>query len=69
MPAVKKIFELIVVDIVELSTGNEFLKNTISSCDENWLEASKAKLGKQFDDGDIANLFMSQTQKQVKNNK
>ena len=34
MPAIKKIFNLMFDDIVELSTGNEILKNIIGSSNE-----------------------------------
>ena len=44
MPAVKKAFDLMGVDIVELSTENERLKNKTSVYDERWLEESKSKL-------------------------
>ena len=50
MPAIKKAFNLLGDDIVELSTKNDALKNKIGSYDEKWLEESKAKLLKQIDD-------------------
>ena len=50
MPAIKKAFNLLGDDIVELHAGNESLKNKIGSYDEKWLEESKAKLLKQFND-------------------
>ena len=46
----KKAFELIGDDAVEMSTGNESLKNKIGSYDEGWLKGSKAKLSKKIDD-------------------
>jgi len=49
MPAIKKTFDLIGDDIVELSTENKYLKNLMGSYDEKWLEESKAKLLKQID--------------------
>ena len=69
MPAVKKAFDLKGVGIVELSTENEFLKNTIISCDQTSSEKPKARLVKPCDDENIANLIMSRMQKQMKNNK
>ena len=50
MPAIKKTFHLLDADIVELHRESESLKNKIRSYDEKWLEESKAKLLKQFDD-------------------
>ena len=50
MPAIKKAFDLLGDDIVELSTENDALKNKISSYDEKWLEESKNKMLKQIDD-------------------
>ena len=38
MPAIKKVFNLLGDDIVELSTENDALKNKIGSYDEKWLE-------------------------------
>ena len=52
-------------DIVELSSENDALKNKIGSCDEKWLEESKAKLIKQFDDEKRANLILSRMKKQM----
>ena len=50
MPAVKKAFDLLGDDIIDLSTENDALKNKTGSYDEKWLEESKAKLLKQIDD-------------------
>ena len=44
IPAIKKAFNLLADDIVELSTENEALKKKIGSDDEKWLEESKTKL-------------------------
>ena len=44
MPVIKKAFSIMVDDILELSTENEFLKSKIGSYDEKWMEESKAKL-------------------------
>ena len=38
MPAIKKAFNLMGVDRVELSTKNDALKSKIGSHDEKWLE-------------------------------
>ena len=50
MPAIKKAFDLLGDDIVDLSTKNDALKNKIGSYDEKWLEESKNKMLKQIDD-------------------
>ena len=50
MPAIKKAFDLMGDDIVDLHTENETLKNQIGDYDEKWLEESKAKLLKQIED-------------------
>ena len=65
MPAIKKAFNLMGDDIVELSTENDALKNKIGSYDEKWLEESKNKMLKQFDDEKRANLTMSRMKKQM----
>ena len=59
MPAIKKAFNLMGDDIVELHTENETLKNQIGDYDQQWLEESKSKLLKQIDDEKRANLVMS----------
>ena len=64
MPAIKKAFDLIGDDIVELSTQNESLKCRKGSYDEKWLEESK--LFKQMDDEKKAFLIMSRMQKRIK---
>ena len=66
MTAIKKAFELIGDDIIALSTANGTLKNQIGVYDEKWLEEFKAKLLKQIDDEEKANLIMSKMQKQMK---
>ena len=63
MPAIKEAFNLMGNDIVELSTENYTLKNQIGNYDEAWLEESKAKLLKDFDDDKRANLIMSRMKK------
>ena len=67
MPAIKKAFNLMGDDIVELSTENDSLKSKIGSNDEKWLEESKNKMLKQIDDEKRANLFMSRMKKQMEN--
>ena len=64
MPAIKKAFNLMGDDIVELSTENDALKNKIGY-DERWLEESKLKLLKEIDDEKRANLIMSRMKKQM----
>ena len=63
MPAIKKAFNLMGDDIVELSTENDALKNKIGDYDEKWLQESKNNLLKQIDDERRANLFMSKMKK------
>ena len=65
MPAIKKAFNLLGDDIVELSTESDALKNKIGSYDEKWLEESKNKMLKQIDDEKRANLIMSRMKKQM----
>ena len=67
MPAIKKTFNLMGNDIVELSTENDALKNKIGSDHEKWLEESKTKLLKQFDDEKRANSIMSRMKNRWKN--
>ena len=67
MPAIKKAFNLMGDDIIELSTENDALKNKIGSYDERWLEESKAKLLKEIDDEKRANIIMSRMKKQMNN--
>ena len=59
MLAIKKAFNLMGDDIVEISTENDGLKNKNRSYDEKWLEESKAKLLKQVDDEKRANIILS----------
>ena len=65
-PAIKKYFDLMGDDIVELSTENDVLKKRGSN-DGKWIEESKAKNLKQIDDEKRASLIMSRLQKQMKN--
>ena len=65
MPAIKKAFNLLGDDIVDLSAENDTLKNKIGDYDEKWLEESKAKLLKDIDDEKIANLIMTRMKKQM----
>ena len=65
MPAIKKAFNLLGDDIVDLSAENDTLKNKIDDYDEKWLEESKAKLLKDINDEKRANLIMSRMKKQM----
>ena len=65
IPALKKTFDLLGDDIVELSTENDILNDKIGSYVENWLQESKAKLSKQIDDEKRANLIMFRMKKQM----
>ena len=69
MPAIKKAFNVLGDDIIELSTENDVLKNQIGEYDQKWLEESKSKLLKDIDDEKRANLFMSRMKKQMNKNK
>ena len=65
MPAIKKAFNLLGDDIIELSTENDALKNQIGEYDEKWLQESKAKLLKDIDDKKRADLIMTRMKKQM----
>ena len=65
MPAIRKAFNLMGEDIVELFAENDALKNKIGSYDEKWLEEFKNKMLKQIDDEKRANLIMSRLKKQM----
>ena len=65
MPAIKKAFDLMGADIVDLSTENDASKSKIGDYDEKWLEESKNKMLKQIDDEKRANLIMSRMKKQI----
>ena len=65
MPAIKKAFNLLGDDIIDLSVENDALKNHIGDYDQKWLEDSKAKLIKDIDDEKRANLNMSRMKKQM----
>ena len=65
MPAIKKAFNVLGDDIIELSTENDVLKNQIGEYDEKWLQESKAKLLKDIDDKKRADLNMFRMKKQM----
>ena len=65
MPAIKKSFNLLCDDRVELHTENESFKNKYGSYDEKWLEESKTRLLQQIDNEKRANLIMSRMKKQM----
>ena len=65
MPAIKKAFNLMGDDIVDLHTENESLKKKIEFYDEKWLEESKARLLQQIEDEKRANLIMCRMKKQI----
>ena len=65
MPAIKKAFNLLFDDIIELSTENDVLKNQIGEYDQKWLEESKAKLLKDINDEKRANLIMTRMKRQM----
>ena len=68
MPAIKKAFDLLGDDIVDLSTENDALKNQIGEYVEKWLQESKLKLLKEIDSEKRANLIMSRMKKQMNKN-
>ena len=68
MPAIKKAFNLLGDDIVDLTAENDTLKNKIGDYDEKWLQESKAKLLKDLDDKKRADLIMSRMKKQMNKN-
>ena len=63
MPAIKKDFNLLGDDVVDLSTENDALKNKIGDYHENWLQESKSKLLKDIDDKKRADLIKSRIKK------
>ena len=65
MPDIKKAFNVLGDDIIELSVENDALKNQIGDYDQKWLEESKAKLLKDINDEKGANLIMSRMKKQM----
>ena len=65
MPAIKKAFNLLGDDIVELSSENDALKSKIGTYDEKWLQKSKNKMLKQIVNEKRANLFMFRMKKQL----
>ena len=69
MPAIKKAFNLMGDDIIELDAENQTLKNKIGNYDEKWLEESKARLLKQIDDDKRASIIMERNEKTTMLNK
>ena len=65
MPAIKKAFNVLGDDIIELSTENDLLKNQKGEYDQKWLQESKAKLLKDINDEKRANIVMSRMKKQM----
>ena len=65
MPSIKKAFNVLGDDIIELSVENDALKNQIGDYDQKWIEESKAKLLKDINDEKRANLIMSRMKKQM----
>ena len=65
MPAIKKAFNVLGDDRIELSVENDALKNQRGDYDQKWLEESKAKLLKDINDEKRANLIMSRMKKHM----
>ena len=65
---IKKVFDIMVDDIVELSTENQSSKNEVGSHDKKAFEETKARLSEQFDDDQRGKKYTSRmefsTQKQ-----
>ena len=68
MPAIKKAFNILGDDIIELSTENDVLKNQIGNYNQKWLNESKAKLLKDINDEKRANIIMTRMKKQMNKN-
>ena len=68
MPALKKTFNLLGDNLIELSVENDALKNQIGNYDQKWLEESTAKLLKDIIDEKSANSIMSGMKKQMNKN-
>ena len=68
MPAIKKAFNILGDDIIELSTDNDVLKNPIGNYNQKWLDESKAKLLKDINDEKRANIIMARMKKQMNKN-
>ena len=65
IPAIKKAFNILGDDIIELSTENDVLKNQIGDYNQKWLDESKAKLLKDINDDKRANIIISRIKKQM----
>ena len=68
MPAIKKAFNLLGDDIIELNVENDALKSQIGEYDEKWLQESKAKLLKDIVDEKKSSLIMARMKKQMNKN-
>ena len=68
MPAIKKEFNVLSDDIIELSTENDVLKNQIGDYNQKWLDESKAKLLKDINDEKRVNIIMARMKKQMNKN-
>ena len=65
MPAIKKAFNVLGDDIIELSTENDVLKYQIGEYDEKWLQETKTKLLKDINDEKRSNIIMARMKKQM----
>ena len=68
MPAIKKAFNVLGDDIIELPTENDVLKNQIGDYNQKWLDESKAKLLKDISDEKRANIILARMKKQMNRN-
>ena len=63
MSAIKKVFNLMGNDLVQLYTENESIQSKIGCYDEKWLEESKARLLQQFGEKKRANVIIFRMKK------
>ena len=68
MPAIKKAFNVLCDDIIELTVENDTLKSQIGNYNQKWLDESKAKLLKDINDEKRANIIMTRMKKQMNKN-
>ena len=68
MPAIKKAFNVLGDELIELSTKNDVLKKQIGDYNQKWLDESKAKLLKDINDEKRANIIMARMKKQMNEN-
>ena len=65
MPAIKKAFNVLGDEKIELTVENDTLKNQIGDYNPKWLDESKAKLLKDINAEKRANIIMARMKKQM----